>query len=137
MKTKTGMLVAILAGLLVLAGSRATRAEEGAGASQQTEVSLAGSCDQCAEANDEAGAAPACEEAAPAALSRLSDPGVDHAAPVRPALADVACADLGECACITSLKCKPLTEACYCPFPQCGEGMCLCGGGKYLGCGQK
>jgi Tfp pilus assembly protein PilX len=25
-------------------------------------------------------------------------------------------------------------EACYCPFPQCGSGACICGGGKFIGC---
>jgi hypothetical protein len=30
--------------------------------------------------------------------------------------------------------CGVLAESCYCPFPQCGSGACVCGGGRFIGC---
>lgn len=45
----------------------------------------------------------------------------------------LACVGLTECACRAS-DCHVLSEACYCPFPQCGSGSCFCGGGKFIGC---
>jgi len=45
------------------------------------------------------------------------------------------CSALDECACTTTNGCASLTEACYCPFPKCGEnGACICGGGKFVDC---
>lgn len=44
------------------------------------------------------------------------------------------CAALTECACRSRTGCQVIAEPCYCPFPQCGEGACICGGGRYLGC---
>jgi hypothetical protein len=45
------------------------------------------------------------------------------------------CTNLDACACMKSDACAPITETCYCPYPQCGSnGACICGGGKYLGC---
>jgi hypothetical protein len=46
----------------------------------------------------------------------------------------LACADLDECACRNANGCAPIVQLCYCPFPQCGNGACICGGGKFIGC---
>ena len=46
----------------------------------------------------------------------------------------LACVDLDECSCMAANNCRVLSDACYCPFPQCGSGACVCGGGKFLGC---
>lgn len=55
-----------------------------------------------------------------------SDAGVDSG--------KLACVGLDECACMASDSCSVVSDACYCPFPQCGSGACVCGGGKFLGC---
>jgi len=44
------------------------------------------------------------------------------------------CVDLDECGCMASDSCTVISDACYCPFPQCGSGSCVCGGGKFIGC---
>jgi hypothetical protein len=46
----------------------------------------------------------------------------------------LACVGLDECACLASNSCAVVSDACYCPFPQCGAGACDCGGGKFIGC---
>jgi hypothetical protein len=47
----------------------------------------------------------------------------------------LACVDLDECACFQANGCGVVSEACYCPFPQCSSsGACVCGGGKFIGC---
>jgi hypothetical protein len=48
--------------------------------------------------------------------------------------AKLACVDLDECACGAANGCSIISEACYCPFPQCGSGACICGGGRFIGC---
>jgi hypothetical protein len=44
------------------------------------------------------------------------------------------CTGLDECACHATSNCTVLSPSCYCPFPQCGSGACVCGGGKFAGC---
>jgi len=46
----------------------------------------------------------------------------------------MACVDLDECRCRAANGCAFLAESCYCPYPQCGAGACVCGGGKFIGC---
>lgn len=45
------------------------------------------------------------------------------------------CIGVSECACFGQrAACTLIAEPCHCPYPQCGGGLCACGGGKYLGC---
>ena len=46
----------------------------------------------------------------------------------------LACVDMDECSCRATDNCRVLSSSCYCPFPQCGSGACVCGGGEFLGC---
>ena len=45
----------------------------------------------------------------------------------------LACVDLDECTCLNTKGCTFIAEACYCPT-QCTSVVCVCGGGKFLGC---
>jgi len=45
------------------------------------------------------------------------------------------CVSLDECTCWLTNGCSPITESCWCPYPQCSQsGDCVCGGGKFIGC---
>ena len=49
--------------------------------------------------------------------------------------AKLACIGLDECTCGKTSGCASIAEACYCPYPQCGnDGACICGGGQFIGC---
>jgi hypothetical protein len=63
----------------------------------------------------------------------LPDAAADTSGP-SPDGAKLACVDLDECTCQAQSGCGAVTESCYCPFPKCGSGACICGGGRFLGC---
>jgi hypothetical protein len=58
----------------------------------------------------------------------------DAAVDTRTDGATLACVNLDECSCVAASDCRIISDACYCPFPQCGSGACVCGGGKFIGC---
>jgi hypothetical protein len=60
-------------------------------------------------------------------VCRPFDAGVDTA--------KLACLNMDECTCASANGCSVISNACYCPYPQCSPGgACVCGGGKFLGC---
>ena len=44
------------------------------------------------------------------------------------------CPELDECACLQRSDCQVVSESCWCPFPKCADGACICGGGRFWGC---
>jgi hypothetical protein len=58
----------------------------------------------------------------------------DAAVDTKPDGAKLTCVDLDACSCMNANGCSLIAEACFCPFPQCGAGACVCGGGNFIGC---
>jgi hypothetical protein len=51
---------------------------------------------------------------------------------------NAACSTLGACGCMAaSDRCVSRTEACWCPSECAPEIVCVCGGGRFLGCEDK
>ena len=85
-----------------------------------------------------------CNHDVPAVSIDLAAPGVsiaDLATSADAMPADLAafdfstgCVELTGCQCITVATCQPISEDCWCPFPDCAPGSCVCTGGRYFGC---
>lgn len=56
-----------------------------------------------------------------------------------PGESDAVCEGLDYCACAKTAGCSVKTDTCICPCDYgCPKGcVCVCGGGKYLGCEKK
>ena len=139
------LMMLMLTGLLVLTGALARAGDEDAASAGTTSMTSRDGSGLGAHVNtvgDRAAGNLPWDQPEPAASFTPSNPAETAKPPIDPLaalprkvrIAGDTCADLGECDCPKSPECRPLTEPCYCAFPQCGNGACICAGGRYLGC---